>query len=97
MAVLVVAEHDNSALKDATHKLVTAAAAMSGDVDVLVDRVGRKGTRPLLKSGNPREILTRLKAEREPAYAQAPIRVLSSAGPQARTVALVLKGIAEWL
>jgi electron transfer flavoprotein alpha subunit len=36
MAVLVVAEHDNNALKDATHKLVTAAAAMSGDVDVLV-------------------------------------------------------------
>jgi electron transfer flavoprotein alpha subunit len=36
MAVLVVAEHDNDTLKDATHKLVTAAKAMSGDVDVLV-------------------------------------------------------------
>ncbi len=36
MAVLVVAEHDNASLKDATHKVVTAARAMSGDVDVLV-------------------------------------------------------------
>ena len=36
MAVLVVADHDNSTLKDNTHKVVTAALAISGDVDVLV-------------------------------------------------------------
>jgi len=36
MAVLVVAEHDNTSVKDATNKVVTAAKAMSGDVDVLV-------------------------------------------------------------
>ena len=40
MAVLVIAEHNNSALKDATHKLITAAKAMSADVDVLVAGVG---------------------------------------------------------
>jgi len=36
MAVLVVAEHDNASIKDATNKVVTAAKAMGGDVDVLV-------------------------------------------------------------
>ncbi len=36
MAVLVVAEHDNATLKDATHKTVTAAQAIGGDVDILV-------------------------------------------------------------
>jgi electron transfer flavoprotein alpha subunit len=36
MAVLVVAEHDNNSLKDATNKVVTAAKAMGGEVDVLV-------------------------------------------------------------
>ena len=36
MAILVVAEHDNASLKDATHKVVTAAKAMGGDVDVLI-------------------------------------------------------------
>ena len=36
MAVLVVAEHDNASLKDATNKVVTAAKALSSDVDVLV-------------------------------------------------------------
>ncbi|MCC6787752.1 MAG: electron transfer flavoprotein subunit alpha/FixB family protein [Hyphomonadaceae bacterium] len=36
MAVLVVAEHDNASVKDATNKVVTAAKAMGADVDVLV-------------------------------------------------------------
>ncbi|MGA0602678.1 electron transfer flavoprotein subunit alpha/FixB family protein [Caulobacter sp. KR2-114] len=36
MAVLVVADHDNASLKDNTHKTVTAAKAISADVDVLV-------------------------------------------------------------
>ncbi|MEL6284648.1 MAG: electron transfer flavoprotein subunit alpha/FixB family protein [Pseudomonadota bacterium] len=36
MAVLVIAEHDNASLTDATHKTVTAAGRFGGDVDVLV-------------------------------------------------------------
>ena len=36
MAVLVIADHSNDALNDATHKTVTAAAKFGGDVDVLV-------------------------------------------------------------
>lgn len=36
MSVLVVAEHDNSELKDATLNAVAAAAAIGGDVDVLI-------------------------------------------------------------
>jgi electron transfer flavoprotein alpha subunit len=36
MAVLVIADHDNTALRDSTHKTVTAALSLSGDVDVLV-------------------------------------------------------------
>ena len=36
MAVLVIAEHDNATLSDATHKVVTAAQKFGGDVDVLV-------------------------------------------------------------
>jgi electron transfer flavoprotein alpha subunit len=36
MASLVIAEHDNAVLKDATHKTVSAAAAISAPVHVLV-------------------------------------------------------------
>ncbi|HVX91899.1 MAG TPA: FAD-binding protein [Xanthobacteraceae bacterium] len=36
MAILLVAEHDNQSLKDATPKALTAAKALGGDVHVLV-------------------------------------------------------------
>lgn len=36
MAVLVIADHDGAHLRDTTHKTVTAAKAISGDVDILV-------------------------------------------------------------
>jgi electron transfer flavoprotein alpha subunit len=43
MAVLVVADHDNTSLKDNTHKTVTAALALSDQVDVLVAGAGVAG------------------------------------------------------
>ncbi|WP_395945381.1 electron transfer flavoprotein subunit alpha/FixB family protein [Brevundimonas sp.] len=36
MAVLVIADHDGSTVRDTTHKTVTAALALSSDVDLLV-------------------------------------------------------------
>ncbi len=54
---------------------------MKADMPVLLERVGRGANRPLLKDGNPEEILTRLAAERDPVYAQADIIVESHNGP----------------
>ncbi len=42
MAVLVIADHDGSTVRDTTHKTVTAALAIGGDVDVLVVGQGSK-------------------------------------------------------
>ncbi|MEH6563314.1 MAG: electron transfer flavoprotein subunit alpha/FixB family protein, partial [Marinobacter sp.] len=36
MSILVIAEHDNSSLKQATLSVVAAAKAIGGDIDVLV-------------------------------------------------------------
>src|SRR5262249_11624149 len=36
MTTLLIAEHDNASIKDATNKALTAAAALGADVDVLV-------------------------------------------------------------
>jgi electron transfer flavoprotein alpha subunit len=36
MAVLVIADHDNASVRDSTHKTVTAAQTLSGDIDILV-------------------------------------------------------------
>jgi shikimate kinase len=70
---------------------------LDSEVDTLLDRVARKDNRPLLRQGNPRETLSRLRTERAPLYAEAPIHVLSGNGPHHRTLAKVLKGIDQWL
>ena len=43
MATLLIAEHDNASLKDATSKALTAATQLGGDVHVLVAGQGAKG------------------------------------------------------
>ena len=73
------------------------AVWLDSDIATLMDRVGRKDNRPLLKTGNPREILTRLKAEREPFYAQAQIHVSSNTQPHQLTASKILKAIDQWL
>ena len=69
-------------------------------IDLLVARVKRRDTRPLLKGDNAREKLERLLAEREPLYAQADIIIDAAEGPHAVAVngivaALATRGIVE--
>lgn len=73
------------------------AVWLDSDVETLVERTARKDNRPLLKQGDPRETLARLRSEREPYYAQAPIHVLSGNGPHIHTINQVLQGISQWL
>lgn len=51
---------------------------LRADLDVLVERTGKRDTRPLLRGGNPREILARLIDERHPVYAEADLEVEST-------------------
>jgi shikimate kinase len=67
------------------------------DVDTLVERTARRGNRPLLKQGDPKEILTRLARERAPFYGQAHIRVVSENGPHADTARAIIEAIDQWL
>jgi len=73
------------------------AVWLDSDVDTLVERVGRKSNRPLLRNGNPREILARLREERAPAYAQAPLHIVSGQAPHLHTALSILKAIDAWL
>lgn len=70
---------------------------LDSEIETLIERTARKDNRPLLKEGNPREILTHLRESRAPFYAQAPIHVLSCSGPHAQTINKVLEGIRQWL
>jgi shikimate kinase len=64
---------------------------LRADLDVLVDRVSRRGHRPLLEQGDKRAILTKLMDERYPVYQEADIVVDSGKGPHEKVVKAVLK------
>jgi shikimate kinase len=84
----VIATGGGAFVNEQTRALVLEqglAVWLDSDVEVLLERVGRKDNRP------------RLKAERESAYAQAPIHVKSGHGPHGRTVAAILEAIDQWL
>lgn len=66
------------------------------DVDILLARTRKRDTRPLLRGGDPREILTRLHRERTPAYAEAPIRIEAGDVPHHVTALRILEAIEQW-
>jgi shikimate kinase len=70
---------------------------LRADLDLLHRRTARRDTRPLLKRGDPLEILNRLMTERYPVYAEADITVVSNDGPPEDTVERVYQGIETYL
>jgi shikimate kinase len=74
----------------------TVTVWLRADLELLLDRVSRRNDRPLLKAGNPREILTKLIAERYPVYAEAAITVDTVDGPPDATLEKVLAALREY-
>ena len=66
---------------------------LRADLPVLIERVGRRTNRPLLKQDDPEAVLRRLMDVRYPVYAEADITVDSQDGPPEATVERVLTAI----
>ncbi|WP_114522121.1 shikimate kinase [Altererythrobacter sp. ZODW24] len=96
----VIATGGGAFMDEETRALIlesTIAVWLDCDIDTLVERTSRKDNRPLLKNGDPHEILSRLHREREPAYAQAQVRVKAEDGPHEDTAMQILEAIDAWL
>jgi len=92
----VIATGGGAFVNDDTRALILEKAVatwLDEDINILVERVGRREGRPLLKGNNPRDVLTRLAEQRSPFYAQAPIRVMSSDSPHDATIDKIMKAI----
>jgi len=92
----VVATGGGAFMNEQTRKLIldTAIAVwLDADIDVLVERVGRRDTRPLLTGRDPAEVLRHLAAERNPIYALAPIHVRSEPLPHDATVQAIIEAL----
>lgn len=66
---------------------------LRADIDTLVRRTSRRNNRPLLKNGEPREILTKLMEQRHPIYQLADIVVDSFDAPAEETLQHVLDAV----
>ena len=67
---------------------------LRADLDVLVKRIARRSGRPLLKNGDPREILKGLMETRDPLYAQADIAIDTGDEPPDVTVDRIVDSLA---
>lgn len=67
------------------------------DMDLLLSRTARRGGRPLLENGDPREILEALAAKRYPVYERADMVIDSHDGPVDITVDKALEKLDGFL
>lgn len=72
------------------------AVWLKAELPLLMKRVLRRNTRPLLNTADPEETMRRLMAERYPIYAEADITVMSRDTAHAAVVSDVIKGLALW-
>lgn len=96
----VIATGGGAFVNDVTRALILEKAIavwIDCDVTTLVERTGRRNVRPLLRDGDPHEILTRLHRERMPFYAEAPIRIAGEDGPHLDTAMAIVEAIDRWL
>jgi shikimate kinase len=66
---------------------------LKADVPVLLERVRKKGNRPLLARDDPESVMKTLLAEREPTYALADITVASREGPHQAVVGEIIAAL----
>lgn len=92
----VIATGGGAFINDETRSLILSDALsiwLDAPVDVLVDRVRRRDTRPLLRGRDAGAVLRDLAATRTPFYSLAHLRVASADAPHENTVRAILEAI----
>ncbi len=98
-APCVLATGGGAFMDDETRTLIKTKATsiwLRADLDVLMKRVSRRDTRPLLRTSDPRKVMSELLEKRGPVYAQADITVDSSEGPHAAAVDAIIDALAQY-
>ncbi len=93
----VIATGGGAFMRRTNRKRIRSAALsvwLRADLDVLVERIRRPASRPLLAGVDLRSRLSALMRERHPVYAEADVTIDSEATPHAETVQRTLDAIA---
>jgi len=70
---------------------------LKADLDLLMERVSRRDTRPLLDTADPRQVMEDLIAQRHPVYETADITVNSVDGPHEVVVDAIISSLNAYL
>jgi len=70
---------------------------LRAELPLLLDRVQRRANRPLLKQGDPKQVLEQLMQKRYPIYAEADVVVDSRDNPADHTTQDVLDALQRFL
>ena len=95
----VLATGGGAFMNDSTRTAIkehSTSVWLDAEISILLERVSRKNNRPLLKTGDPEEILRRLAAERNPVYQQADIHVESGGGAHEDVVEEIIDQLEIW-
>lgn len=74
-------------------KKLAVSIWLRAELDLLMTRVSKRQTRPLLKTPDPRATMERLMRERYPTYAEADITVDSNGGPHESIVQQIISSM----
>ena len=97
---IVLATGGGAFISPIIRKLVSKHAIsiwLRADLEVLLERTGRNLNRPLLRTGDPRNILQKLMTDRHPIYQTAVITVDTSEEDLSRTVTKVHTALSDYL
>ncbi len=98
--VKVIAPGGGAVMNEETAELIwnqSLSIWLKADIDVLLERTGLSDKRPLLKAGNPRDILLDLMEKRYPVYGRANLVVNTDAQEPEVNLQKVLKSLADHL
>lgn len=93
---IVLALGGGAFLDDTTRQLVKDKAFslwLKADLDVLMERVSKRNTRPLLKTENPREVMETLMQARSEFYAQADLTIQTDCHAHDLTVESIMDAL----
>ena len=90
----ILATGGGAYMQEPIRKMITQKSFtiwLRADLDILLERVNRRDTRPLLATGNKRKILKKLIKERYPIYEQADMIIDSDTGAHENIVKDIVK------
>jgi shikimate kinase len=96
---IVLATGGGAFMNEETRQRVAECAIsiwLKADLDVLMRRVRKRSTRPLLQNPDPEGTMRRLMDLRYPVYATADITIDSHEAPHDKVVAEVVRAVSEW-